>query len=84
MAHFYLHGESSWKLAIACLALALFFGLGLAHVLYPGYFLRRSAIRKGGAMLNGFNREGIRIVGIVLALLAAGVHYDLGRELLTK
>jgi hypothetical protein len=80
MAPIYLHGENPWNLVVGFLALAFFFGMGLAHVINPDYFLRRSAIRKGGEMLNEFNRIGIQIVGMLAALFAAGVFYDMGKD----
>jgi hypothetical protein len=62
--------------------LTLFCGLGLAHVFRPGYFYRRSGIRKGGEMLTEFNLIGVQMVGLVVALFALGVIYDMMRGLL--
>ena len=77
MPAFHLHGENPWKLGLGFLVLTLFFGLGLAHVFRPGYFYRRSGIRKGGEMLTEFNLIGVQMVGLVVALFALGVMYDI-------
>src|SRR5271156_3394323 len=62
MPAIHLHGENPWKLGLGFVVLALFFGLGLAHVFRPGYFYRRSGIRKGGEMLTEFNLIGVQMV----------------------
>ncbi len=82
MAMLHLHVENPWKLGLGFLVLALFFGLGLAHVLRPGYFYRRSGIRKGGEMLTEFNLIGGQLAGLVVALFALGVMYDMVQGLL--
>ena len=84
MPEIYRHGESPLKLTIGFLALAFFLCIGIAHILYPDRFLKRSGIRKGGEMLTGFNRFGFRVVGLIVALFAAGVLYDIGKELFRK
>jgi hypothetical protein len=82
MPAIHLHGENPWKLGLGLLVLTLFFGLGLAHVFRPAYFYRRSGIRKGGEMLTEFNLIGVQMVGLVVALFALGVLYDMVRGLL--
>jgi hypothetical protein len=82
MATVHLHGENPWKLGLGFLVLALFFGLGLAHIFRPGYFYGRSGIRKGGEMLTEFNLIGVQLVGLVAALFALGVMYDMVQGLL--
>ena len=82
MAMLHLHGENAWKIGLGFLVLALFFGVGLAHVFRPGYFYRRSGIRKGGEMLTEFNLIGVQMVGLVVALFALGVMYDMVQGLL--
>jgi hypothetical protein len=84
MPEIYLHGESPLKLTIGFLFLAFFFCMGIAHVVDPDRFLRRSGVRRGGEMLNGFNRFGFRVVGLVVALFALGILYDVGGDLLRK
>jgi hypothetical protein len=81
MPHIYLHGESPWKLGLGLLFLLFFFGMGIAHIIYPDYFLERSAIRKSGEMLTEWNRIGIQIVGLLVALFSAGIMYDIGSDL---
>jgi hypothetical protein len=48
--------------------------LGVAHVVNPGWFVKRSGVRKGGKLLDDWNEMGFRIVG---AILAAGSLYIL-------
>ena len=82
MPAIHLHGENPWKLGLGFLVSTLFFGLGHAHVFRPGYFYRRSGIRKGGEMLTEFNLIGVQMVGLVVALFALGVMYDMVQGLL--
>jgi hypothetical protein len=81
MPAFHLNGENPWKLGLGFLALTFFLGIGIAHVLRPDYFLKRSAIRKGGEMLTEFNRVGVQIVGLLVALFALGIIYDIAKGL---
>jgi hypothetical protein len=79
-----LHGESVWKLTIGTLALVFFFGVGVAHVIAPDYFIKRSGVRKGGELLTEFNRIGFQIVGILVALFAGGIFYEVAKDLFRK
>jgi hypothetical protein len=60
--------------ALLVLLLIFFAGIGVAQFLKPGWFVKRSGIRKGGDMLTEYNRAGFQIAG---ALFAAGALYML-------
>ena len=81
MAHLNLHGDNPWKLALGFIVLLVFLGMGVAHVIYPDYFLKRSALRKGGEMQTEFNHLGIQIVGFLITLFSLGILYDIGKDL---
>ena len=74
-----LHGESPWKLALGFVFLVFLFSMGLGHVINPDYFLRGK-----GKALNEHNRSGIQLVGIVVALFAAGVFYEVAKDILHR
>ncbi len=73
-------GESLWKVALGLAILILFFCIGIAHVIDPDRFLKRSGIKKGGEMLTEFNRIGFRIAGLVFAVFAACLMYILASD----
>ncbi len=73
-----------WKLWIGIVILVFFFCIGVAHVLYPDHFLRRSGIWKGGEMLTDFNRLGIRLAGMIFAAFSGFVLYLLLRDILAS
>ena len=54
--------------------LLVFVGIGVAHVVKPDWFVKRSGARRGGDMLTEYNRAGFQIAG---ALFAAVVIYPL-------
>ena len=81
MPTIHLNGDNPWKLGFGFLVLLFFLGMGVAHVLRPDYFLERSAIRKGGEMVTDFNRMGIQLVGLLVALFALGIIYDVAKGL---
>ncbi len=58
-----VHGESIWKLGLGVVVLLFFVGLGIGHILNPDYFIKRTAMRRGGAMLTEWNRTGVQLVG---------------------
>ena len=76
--------ESTWRLVVALLALAAFFCLGIAHLIYPERFYKRSGLRKGGRMLTALNLDGIRLIGLILAVVTAGIMYDIVKPLLRR
>jgi hypothetical protein len=71
-----------WKPWIGIVILVFFFCAGVAHVIYPDRFLRRSGMRKGGEMLTDFNRLGIRLAGTLFAAFSGFLLYVLFKDLL--
>ena len=69
-----------WKAILVISLLAFFAAMGVAHVLKPDYFLKRSGLRKGGQMLNEWNRLQFQIVGAVITVAAGYVLYTLLAE----
>jgi hypothetical protein len=49
------------------LVLLAFTGVGIAHILKPDYFTKRSGVRKGGELLTEWNRLGFQIAGTIFA-----------------
>ena len=62
-----MHLNSIWKLTLGAAVLVLFAAIGVAHVVNPDWFIKRSSIRKGGEMLTEWNRLGFQIVGAIFA-----------------
>jgi hypothetical protein len=56
---------------------------GVAHVIVPDYFIKRSAIRKGGELVTESNRIGFQIIGIAVALFSVVMIYQLSVALFT-
>ncbi len=77
-----MHGESTWKLLLGVVVLLFFLVIGVAHIANPDYFLRRSAVRKGGELLSEWNRMGFQIVGLLLVCFSGFVLYELGKDFL--
>jgi hypothetical protein len=48
---------------IVILMLLAFAGIGIAHIFRPDYFIKRSGVRRGGALLTEWNRLGFQIAG---------------------
>ena len=71
--------NSSWKTAVHALVLVVFFCTGIAHIVNPEWFIRRSGVRKGGDLLTEWNRTGFQIAGLIFAGLAAYLLYVLFR-----
>ena len=78
------NGENIWRLLIAAVFLVFFFCLGVAHVIDPDRFIKRSAVRKGGEMLTDYNRSNFQIVGIIIAAFAGYLLYVVARDILGK
>lgn len=78
------NGENPWKALIVVALLAFFFCLGVAHMLQPDRFLKRSGVRKGGEMLTDFNRMGFRVIGAAFAALSGYAIYVLVGDLLGR
>ncbi len=69
-AVFDLHGNSLWKIAVLIIILLFFAVVGVAHVINPDWFLKRSGLRKGGEMLTEWNRLQFQVVGAIFAAFA--------------
>jgi hypothetical protein len=69
------------KLVLAVSVLLLFIGAGIGHINYPDWFIRRSGLQKNGKLLNQFNRDGVRVAGIIFAAGAAYMLYELVERL---
>jgi hypothetical protein len=59
--------NSLWKLMLVAVVLLFFAAIGVAHVVYPDWFIKRSGARKGGEMLTEWNRLGFQIAGAIFA-----------------
>jgi len=59
------NGESIWKLLFELAAAVVFLCVGLSHVINPDYFIKRSAVRKGGDLLRESNRIQFQFFGII-------------------
>jgi hypothetical protein len=78
------NGENVWKLSLGAVFSAFFFCIGIAHVISPDRFIRRSGVSKGGEMLTEFNQIGFQIVGIIIAVFAGCLLYLLLGDILAK
>lgn len=79
-----LHGDNAWKLSVGVIVLLFFLGVGVGHIIYPDYFLQRSAVRKGGEMLTDWNRGAFQLLGLIITLFAGSVLYELVSDLFRK
>jgi hypothetical protein len=61
------------------LALIFFAGIGIAHVINPDWFIKRSGVRKGGEVLEKWNRDSFRLLGVVFTAFAIYLLYTLFR-----
>ena len=68
--------NSVWKLLLLVILLLLFALVGLAHVVKPDWFIKRSGIRKGGEMLTEWNRLQFQIVGVIFASISGYMLYS--------
>lgn len=78
------NGESVWKLSLGSVFLAIFFCIGIAHVIFSDRFIERSGVHKGGEILTEFNRIGFQIVGIIVAVFASCLLYLLLGDIFAK
>ena len=78
------HGESIWKLWLGVLVLLFVAGVGGGHILYSDYFIKRTAMRRGGDMLTEWNRTGAQFVGLLVTLFSVGVLYELCKDIFAK
>jgi hypothetical protein len=76
--------ENIWKLTLGFAIAAFFFCIGIAHVIFPDRFIKRSSVRKGGGMLTDFNRAGFQIAGIIIAAFGGCMLYALVEAIFAK
>jgi hypothetical protein len=79
-----MYRNGPWNLALAVIVLLFFFGIGVAHLIRPDYFLKRSGLRKGGEMLTDLNRIGIQVFGAVTAGATMYITYDILKNYFSK
>jgi hypothetical protein len=65
---------------IIILMLLAFAAIGIAHIFKPDYFIKRSGVRRGGALLTEWNRLGFQIAGAIFAGFAIYLLYVLFRR----
>ena len=79
-----MYRNGPWNLALAVIVLLFFCGIGVAHLIRPDYWLKRSGLRKGGEMLTDLNRIGIQVVGAVTAGATMYITYDILKNYFSK
>jgi hypothetical protein len=72
--------DSPWKLVLLVLVLAFFACVGIAHIVKPDWFVKRSGVPKGGEMLTEWNRLQFRLGGAVFAAFAVYLLFLLARD----
>jgi hypothetical protein len=72
--------NSLWKIAAVAVLLVIFACIGIAHVISPDRFIKRSGVRKDGELLTDFNRFQFRLAGAVFTALAVYLLYVLLRQ----
>lgn len=80
----FLHGDNVWGIALLAVVLVLFACVGVAAVINPDPFIRRSGAPKGGEMLTGWNRFQFRVCGAGFAGVAVYMLYALLRDVFAK
>jgi hypothetical protein len=79
-----MYRNGPWNLVLAVIVLLFFFGIGVAHLIWPDYFIKRSGLRKGGEMLTDFNRMGVQAVGAITAGATLYFTYDILKNYFSK
>jgi hypothetical protein len=74
-----LREDSAWKLILLVLVLVCFAFVGIANVINPDRFMKRS-----GVMLTEWNRFDLRMVAAVLAGFSVYGLYVVLRDVITK
>jgi hypothetical protein len=78
------NGENVWKLTLGVAIAAFFLCIGIAHVIVPDRFIKRSHVCKGGEMLTDFNRIGFQLAGIIFAAFGGFMLYVLLSAIFAK
>jgi hypothetical protein len=68
-----MHANSVGKLIVVVSVLLFFAATGMANVVNPDWFAKRSGARKGGEMLTAWNRMQFRIGGVILMFVSGYV-----------
>ena len=79
-----MHRNGPWNLALVVIVLLFFFCIGVGHLIWPDYFMKRSGLRKGGEMLTDFNRKGVQAVGAIVAGATLCLVFDLMKDWFSK
>jgi hypothetical protein len=79
-----VQSDSPWKLMVGVAFLVSFACIGIAHMVSPDWFIKRSGVRKGGEMLTAWNRLGFRLAGAVFTGGALYILYSLSRDYFAK
>jgi len=69
--------DNVWMLILLIGLLLLLAAIGIAYVVKPDYFVRRSGVRRGGEMLSEWNRLQFQIGGAIFAAAAGYGLYTL-------
>jgi hypothetical protein len=69
------------KIAALVLLLLTILCLGVAQMINPDWFIKRSGVRKGGELLSDWNQFGFQICGGFLTAFAAYMLYVLWHHL---
>jgi hypothetical protein len=63
------------KTAAIVIFLLFFAAVGIAHVINPDWFIKRSGVRKGGELLTEWNRLYFELGGIAFTAFALYILY---------
>jgi hypothetical protein len=67
------------KMTVVVLMLVIFACIGIAHIINPDWFIKRSGVRKGGELLTDWNRLQFQIVAAIFGAFALYLLYRLFR-----
>jgi hypothetical protein len=69
--------SNALKLVLLTILLVFVACVGIAHVINPDWFMKRSGVPKGGEMLTEWNRLGFQIAGAAIVAFAVYVLYTI-------
>jgi hypothetical protein len=76
--------NGAWSLALVVILLLFFFCIGVGHLIWPDYFMKRSGLRRGGEMLTDFNRKGLQAFGAIMAGGTLYIIFNVMRDWFSK
>jgi hypothetical protein len=79
-----MYRNGPWTLALAVVVLLFFCAIGVGHLIWPDYFMKRSGLRKGGEMLTDLNRMGVQAVGTIVLGGTLYIIYDIMKDHFSK